>query len=241
MILKNNLIKFLSIEEDLVNVSEEGKILLLEMLKPDMMKRPSAQEVLKHRFFEKYDIKINIEKEFIVTCLNNFLSFSTEMKFQQATLAFMVHHLLDHNDTKDYKSLFELLDSNKDGKLSHMEILEGFKFNLIELKNDKELLKVIRKIDQDKSGFIEYEEFIRAVIDKEKLICRDKLEKTFKLFDKDGGGSITPDELKTFLGISAKYSEKVWNEIISQIDHGNENEITMDEFKKMMLLILKKK
>lgn len=169
------------------------------------------------------------------------MAFSPELKFQQAALAFIVHHLTDLSEIKDYKSLFELLDTNKDGKLSHLEILEGFKSNLDNMKNDKELMRVIKKIDQDKSGFIEFEEFLRAVMDKEKLICNDKLEKSFKLFDKDGGGSITPDELKTFLGISSKYSDKVWNEIISQIEHTNDNEITLEEFKKMMMLILKKK
>jgi len=212
----------------------------LDLLKVDIIKRPSAQEALKHSFFDKHDFKIHIEKEFIVDCLNNFMGFSPDMKFQQAALAFMVHHLTDVKETREYKNFFELLDTNKDGKLSHMEILEGFKYNL-NLKNDKELLKVIKKIDQDKSGFIEFEEFLRAVMDKEKLISDDNIEKTFKLFDKDGGGSITPDELKSFLGISSRFSDKVWIEIISQIDHGNDNEITLEEFKKMMKLILKKK
>jgi Ca2+-binding EF-hand superfamily protein len=36
------------------------------------------------------------------------------------------------------------------------------------------------------------------------------------------------------LGISSKYSDKVWNEIINQIEHNNENEVTYQEFKNMM-------
>ena len=213
----------------------------MELLKLDAVKRPSAQEALRHPWFEKYTIKINLEKEFINDCFTSFIHFSPDMKFQQAALAFMVHHVTDMNEIRQYLNLFDLLDINKDGKLSHVEILEGFKFHLGALKNEREIVKVIKKIDQDKSGFIEYEEFLRAVIDKEMLICDDKLEKTFKLFDKDGGGSITPDELKSFLGISSKYSDKVWNEIISQIEHGSDNEITLEEFKKMMMLLLKKK
>lgn len=208
-------------------------------MKLDFIKRPSAQEALKHPFFKTHEVKVIIEKDFIVDCLNNLLAFSPDLKFQQAALAFMVHHLTDINEIRDYKNLFELLDTNKDGKLSHKEIIDGFK--AIDMKIEKDLQRVIKKIDQDKSDSIEYEEFLRAVIDKEKIICDDKLEKTFKLFDKDGGGSITPDELKTFLGISSKYSDKVWNEIISQIEHKNDNELTLDEFKKMMKLILKKK
>ena len=54
------------------------------------------------------------------------------------------------------------------------------------------------------------------------------------MFDRDGSGSIELGEIKQILGLSAKYSDKVWNEIINQIEHENENEITYLEFKSMM-------
>ena len=79
------------------------------------------------------------------------------MKFQQAALAYMVHHLLDIADIKELRSLFLIFDTNNDGKLSHQEILEGFKTHSNLINNEKDFLKIIRKIDQDKSGFIDYE------------------------------------------------------------------------------------
>jgi Ca2+-binding EF-hand superfamily protein len=54
------------------------------------------------------------------------------------------------------------------------------------------------------------------------------------MFDKDGSGSITPEELKAILGLSTKYSDKVWSEIISQIEHNKDDEVTYEEFKNMM-------
>lgn len=58
------------------------------------------------------------------------------------------------------------------------------------------------------------------------------------MFDKDGSGSITPEELKAILGLNAKYSDKVWNEIISQIEHNKDDEVTYEEFKNMMLKLI---
>lgn len=69
----------------------------------------------------------------------------------------MVHHLLDINEIREIRKLFQIYDVNNDGKLTHNEILEGFKTNSNLIKNEKDFLKIIRKIDQDKSGFIEYE------------------------------------------------------------------------------------
>lgn len=66
-------------------------------------------------------------------------------------------------------------------------------------------------------------------------MTEEKLSITFKLFDKDGSGSIEANEIKQILGLSAKYSDKVWNEIINQIEHNKENEVTYEEFKNMML------
>ncbi len=79
---------------------------------------------------------------------------------------------------------------------------------------------------------------MRACIHKSNLLTEEKLHIAFKMFDKDGSGSITPEELKAILGLSAKYSDKVWNEIISQIEHNKDDEVTYEEFKNMMLKLV---
>jgi calcium-dependent protein kinase len=78
-------------------------------------------------------------------------------------------------------------------------------------------------------------EFIRACINKTSLLTDDKLKITFELFDKDGSGGITPDEMKLILGLTSKYSDKVWNEILGSIERNSNDEVTMVEFKSMML------
>jgi calcium-dependent protein kinase len=45
---------------------------------------------------------------------------------------------------------------------------------------------LIKKVDADGSGDINYSEFISIAIPSEKLLSAEKLEKLFKVFDKDG-------------------------------------------------------
>lgn len=44
-------------------------------------------------------------------------------------------------------------------------------------------ISVMEEADSDKSGFIEFSEFLMAVIKKETLLANDYLVHTFKLFD----------------------------------------------------------
>lgn len=53
----------------------------------------------------------------------------------------------------------------------------------------------------------------------------------FKMFDKDGSGTISKDEIKEALG---GLDEKLVEEIIREVDQNNDGEISFEEFEKMM-------
>ena len=56
--------------------------------------------------------------------------------------------------------------------------------------------EIFNSIDKDKSGKIDFDEFIIATVDRNDLLSYDNMYKAFKMFDDDGGGSISTDEIK---------------------------------------------
>lgn len=73
-----------------------------------------------------------------------------------------------------------------------------------------------------------------AAIDKEKLLSKDKLGAAFRLFDVDGSGAISSDEVKEILCQGQNIDDKVWKEIIDEVDIDGNGEIDFNEFSIMM-------
>ena len=92
--------------------------------------------------------------------------------------------------------------------------------------------------DTDGSGEIDYSEFVVATINKRKLLSNEKLEAAFNLFDKDGSGSISAAEIRDVLGVGKNIDEKVWNDIITEVDGNGDGEISFTEFRTMMHKLL---
>ena len=67
-------------------------------------------------------------------------------------------------------------------------------------------------VDTDKSGFIDYSEFVVAAMNENQLTTNEKMQAAFKMFDKDGSGIISADEIRevlSFGGTNALSKEAV--------------------------------
>ena len=96
-------------------------------------------------------------------------------------------------------------------------------------------------VDVDRSGEIDFSEFVTATVNRGDLLKEEKLRAAFDLYDKDGSGSISVDEIKSVLGIGKQISEKVWLDIIREVDENGDGEVSFDEFKVMMTQLLEQK
>lgn len=54
------------------------------------------------------------------------------------------------------------------------------------------------------------------------------------MFDKDGSGFISNQEIKEILGFGKAISEEAVNEIIKQVDENGDGQISFEEFSSMM-------
>ena len=103
---------------------------------------------------------------------------------------------------------------------------------------EDEVDKIMKLADFDGNGEIEYSEWVVATLDKQSLLTDEKLRTAFSIFDRDGGGTISAKELKEVLGVGKNIDEKVWNDIILEVDINGDGEVSFPEFKTMMLKIL---
>jgi calcium-dependent protein kinase len=117
--------------------------------------------------------------------------------------------------------------------LSREELIEGYRATLGDLA-EEEVDRIMRIADIDGSGEIDYSEFVVATMDKRKLLSNEKLEAAFNLFDKDNSGSISANEIKEVLGVGKNIDEKIWNDIVLEVDNNGDGEISFTEFKTMM-------
>jgi calcium-dependent protein kinase len=228
-----------------MNISKEAKSLIKQLLELDPHKRLNAKDALLHPWFTLVDSNHCIEKsvnpESLNSVIKNMIEFRAEQKLQQAALAFLVHNLSSQQEVSEIKDVFMLFDQNGDGRLSKDELLTGITKITTERKiiNDFDIL--IDTMDTDKNGFIEFEEFVRASIDKEKLLTEKNLKLAFDRFDKDKSGGISSNELKCILGGSnLQTKDIVWKSIIQEIDENGDGQISFEEFKNMMNTVILK-
>ena len=77
-----------------------------------------------------------------------------------------------------------------------------------------EIEKMFKAVDSDNSGFIDYSEFVVAAMNEKTLTSNDKLQAAFKMFDKDGSGVISADEIREVLGFGGNLDNKAIDFII---------------------------
>jgi calcium-dependent protein kinase len=77
--------------------------------------------------------------------------------------------------------------------------------------SDDEIDEMFSKVDVDGSGAIDYSEFVVASMNEKNLLSNNKLQSAFKMFDKDGGGSISTEEIKQVLSFGQNLEESVVN------------------------------
>lgn len=213
------------------DVSEEAQDLVRKCLTYDPDKRVSAGEALSHGWFRKFSKQDTVEKTLASKALNNLKNFRAEYKLKQATLTYIVSQLLNKEETAKMESIFKAMDLNNDGMLSMDEIKAGYEKHFGTNVDDEEIRRMFKEIDADDSGAIDYSEFLMATMTETQLLSKEKLQAAFKMFDKDGSGTISKDEIKEALG---QMDERLVEEIIKEVDENDDGEISYEEFEKMM-------
>ena len=102
-------------------------------------------------------------------------------------------------------------------------------------ESKEKIEELFDNIDEDKSGNIEYEALMRALIDKKKLLNDKNLREAFNFFDKDKNGSISWSEISEVIYPNGQIPKEIMKDFMKEIGQKDEDEeMTFEQFKKIL-------
>jgi calcium-dependent protein kinase len=228
-------------------ISKSCKDLIQKLLIMDPKKRISAQDALTHAWFKENKSKELFnqikDENALRKLLSNLKSYRRDSIIQETALAYLVHNFPQMRDVVNACKLFNQIDINGDGKINKQELLKGLQTKMKSPTLEQDVEEIYKNIDMDNNGYIEYEEFVRAAVSKEKFLTENVLRYAFRYFDKDNSGEITFDEIEAVFKESVSDKTNVHDslkQIISEVDANGDGVIDFNEFAHIMKSMLNK-
>ena len=232
-------------------ISSQAKDLLKKLLEFDPNKRITAEEALAHPWFESKKVKSQDNEGLFKVknpskLLNNLTNYRSDNVLGGTIFAYLVHNNIQLNQVHDAIKLFNHIDKNGDGQITREELYKGIedylKLSGKELKNKVDV--IFNNIDADHNGYIEYEEFIRAAVDKDYFLSENFLRFAFDYFDRDKNGEISFNEIKQlfYQNDNNKYNSEAQKQLLKnfkEMDLNGDGILSFDEFVKMSKKIIK--
>ncbi len=240
---KKNIIKKGYSPEPLQNFSKYVKDIINDLLERDYEKRLNAQQALTYDIFKVYKCKETINKissDEIKFYINNIKKYKKANVFQETAISYLIHNS-DMEDIDGPLKLFNLLDSNENGKIGYMEFYKGLCDIIGEKLNEDEAKEIFYNLDTNKNGSFEQEEFIKAAVDKKIFLTDNNIKFAFNFFDQDKSGLITIEEIMHIFKDNSDKNKETLNEfkkIMNSLDKDSDGKINLEEFSKFMKSLL---
>merc|ERR1712216_797201 len=140
-------------------------------------------------------------------------------------------------DKAGFRKNFNLFDKKRTGAIPIGDMGTVLR-SLGQNPTEAELAALMEEVDKDKSGTIEFEEFIdlMARTNKTHEQMEEEIKNAFLTFDADGSGFITREELvETLTTMGDPVDEETINGMIAEADLDGDGKINYAEFTKIML------
>jgi calcium-dependent protein kinase len=206
------------------NVSDLVKDLISRMIVLDPGQRLNVDQILQHPWLAFTEI--NPETE-ICLDLDSIINYCDSVKLRKFFLLCMASKCTDE-DIKSLRQTFISLDTDNNGSLSFGEIENALKY----MKDmDVDILEIIRELDCDRSGAIDYTEFIASSLDSCILLNTERLLEAFKVFDTNCDDRISAEELRNVLVNEGTCLDLAMCEsLLVQCDANGDGAINYNEF-----------
>jgi calcium-dependent protein kinase len=202
---------------------------LMCCLQRDPTLRYDATALLEHKWIQSQapdvELPTNISKEIAL----NLKQFNARFKLEQAVYTYLATNASTLEDEKHLRQMFLNMDTSKDGLISKEEFIAGMRKAKTKVNfTEEELYEMFEEMDADLSGNIDYTEFIRAAMNKSKMLTEKNLKAAFNFFDQDHNGYITKDEIKSvFAKGNVILEEDLIDIMLAEVDSNHDNNVRM--------------
>lgn len=140
----------------------------------------------------------------------------------------------------ELKRVFQMFDRNGDGRITKKELSDSLE-NLGIFIPDNELARMIQKVDVNGDGCVDVDEFgilYQSIMEEEEEEDEEgDMKEAFNVFDRNGDGYITVDELKSVLaslGLKQGRTSEDCKRMITKVDVDGDGMVNYKEFRQMM-------
>jgi len=162
--------------------------------------------------------------------------FHTQNKLKKATLNIIVGQL-PAKEIRGLRAIFGELDRNGDGRVSPEEVRATLERSGLR-KSNSDVEAIMVSLDSSSTGMIDWTEFLAAALDHPKYLTRESCWTAFNVFDLDGDGKISQEELERVLFDGSKYghvrSRKNTEDLLQEINAGDDGTINFEQFMDVM-------
>ncbi|KAL4297171.1 hypothetical protein GQ457_12G003840 [Hibiscus cannabinus] len=146
--------------------------------------------------------------------------------------------ILTEEQVSEFKEAFNFFDKDGDGRITVEELATVIR-SLDQNPSEEELQDMIREVDADGNGSIEFSEFLSLMAKKmQETDAEEELKEAFKVFDKDLNGYISASELRNvMMKLGEKLSDEEVEQMIKEADLDGDGQVNFDEFVKMMTTV----
>jgi calmodulin len=142
---------------------------------------------------------------------------------------------LSEEKIAEFRCAFELFDRDKDGTITAKELGAVIE-NLGQKPSEADLREMIKEVDLDGNGDIDFNEFLVLMASKMRdNDSEEEMMESFKVFDKDGNGYLSKNDFKAVMeALGEPLTPEELDEIMKDWDEDGDGQLNYDEFKNMM-------
>jgi calcium-dependent protein kinase len=219
------------------SISGAAKAAIQDMMTINASERPTAAQAMDDSWVREAGSRVRPAAT-IPDVVERLQQFRQHARMKRVALT-AVAQQLPESETRRLGELFQSMDRNGDGELSAEEVRQGLEAQGIQVPEALE--EILRSVDVNGSGTLDYTEFVAAMMDEQLLNKRSLCRAAFRAFDLDGDGLITGSELGQVLHSSsfgsspcAAISQDRIDNIIREVDGNGDGGIDFQEFCDML-------